>query len=147
MENPEKWALFDHLPGASTYARNSFCIMGDAAHASTPHAGAGAGFAIEDVHLLSGLLTPDIISSVEGIGYAFRVYDEMRGPRCEELVRRSRTNGRWLDLQKEGGGEVTEKELRRVLEENMKWVWDADLVGMLEHGRTLFEQHKRDEVS
>jgi len=142
MEAPEKWALFDHLPGASTYAKNNFCLLGDAAHATTPHCGAGAGFAIEDAHLLSGLLTSDLIQSVNDIQHAFRVYDEIRRPRCEELVKKSRTNGLLLDLQKEGGGDVTETELLRDLEEKMQWIWGADLVGMLENGRALLRKYK-----
>jgi salicylate hydroxylase len=140
MEAPERWALFDHLPGASTYAKNNFCLLGDAAHATTPHCGAGAGFAIEDAHLLSGLLTPDLIQSVDDVQHAFRAYDEMRRPRCEELVKKSRANGMLFDLQ--DGGDVTEDELWGDLEKKMQWVWNVDLVGMLENGRALLRKYK-----
>ena len=50
IDKPEQWALFDHL-SALTYAKGNFCILGDAAHATTPHSGAGVWFAIENVHL------------------------------------------------------------------------------------------------
>ena len=38
IDEPEKWALFNHLP-APTYAKGNLCILGDAAHATTPHLG------------------------------------------------------------------------------------------------------------
>ena len=38
IDEPDKWALFNHLP-APTYAKANLCILGDAAHASTPHLG------------------------------------------------------------------------------------------------------------
>lgn len=139
IDKPEKWALFDHLP-APTYAKGNFCILGDAAHATTPHSGAGAGFAIEDVHLLSGLLTPDLIKSVSDIKHALQVYDEIRRPRSQELATRSRTQGMLMDLQSESGGAVSEEILKESLASNMRWVWEVDLGGMLENGKLLFNK-------
>jgi salicylate hydroxylase len=141
IANPEKWALFDHLP-APTYAKGNFCILGDAAHATTPHSGAGAGFAIEDVHLLSGLLVPELIHSVSDIKHAFRAYDEIRRPRSQALVTRSRTQGMFMDLQMEGGGEVSDERLKNSLASNMKWVWEVDLEDMLRAARVAFKKYK-----
>ena len=55
MEKPDLWALFDYPP-AKTYFKGKTCLLGDAAHASTPHQGAGAGMALEDAYVLSNLL-------------------------------------------------------------------------------------------
>lgn len=55
MEKPDVWALFDHPP-ARTYWKGRMCLLGDSAHASTPHQGAGAGMALEDAFVLSKLL-------------------------------------------------------------------------------------------
>ncbi|KAH7348591.1 putative salicylate hydroxylase [Rhexocercosporidium sp. MPI-PUGE-AT-0058] len=142
MENPDKWALFDHLP-APTYSKGNFCLLGDAAHATTPHSGAGAGFAIEDAHLLSGLLSPKNINSAEDIRYAFRAYDEVRRPRSQELVTRSRKQGMMLDLQQSDGGVVTGEELKSGMEQNMDWVWEIDLSEMLERGKGLSKSYPR----
>ena len=142
IDKPEKWALFDHLP-APTYAKGNFCLVGDAAHATTPHSGAGAGFAIEDVHLLSSVLTPDLIKSRSDIRYAFKAYDEMRRPRSQEMVTRSRTNGLLMDLQREDGFEVTDEMLKQSLASNMKWVWEIDLERMLEEVHALFKKYER----
>ena len=142
IDKPEKWALFDHLP-APTYAKGNFCLVGDAAHATTPHCGAGAGLAIEDVHLLSGLLIPDLIKSRSDITDAFKAYDEIRRPRSQELVTRSRTNGLMLDLQSEDGVEVTDEMLKMFLQSNMEWVWEVDLEKMQEEAQVLFRKYKQ----
>jgi salicylate hydroxylase len=44
LQRPDKWALFEHPP-AKSYSdhRGKICLLGDCAHASTPHQGAGAG--------------------------------------------------------------------------------------------------------
>ena len=55
LEKPDIWALFEHsdLP---SYWKGKVALLGDAAHASTPHQGAGAGMGIEDAFVLGGLL-------------------------------------------------------------------------------------------
>ncbi|KAH7412926.1 hypothetical protein BKA64DRAFT_568081 [Cadophora sp. MPI-SDFR-AT-0126] len=140
MESPDKWALFDHLP-APTYSKGNFCLLGDAAHATTPHSGAGAGFAIEDAHLLSALLSSENIKSAEHIQHAFKAYDEVRRPRSQELVTRSRRQGMMLDLQKPDGGMVSGEELRTSMEKNQDWVWEVDLSQMLREGNELFKRY------
>jgi salicylate hydroxylase len=117
-------------------------LLGDAAHASTPHCGAGAGFAIEDAHLLSGLLTPELISSAADIKIAFQAYDRIRRPRSQELVRRSRANGMLLDLQHPDGGEMTHEKMIPLVEDNQAWVWTADIAKMLTDARDVFKELK-----
>ena len=56
-EQLERWAVFDSFDHpAPFFARGRVCIAGDAAHASSPHHGAGAGIGIEDALCLSTLL-------------------------------------------------------------------------------------------
>ena len=83
MEKPDVWALFDHPP-APTYAKGRFAILGDAAHASTPHQGAGAGQAIEDVFVLSNLLGRT--KEVKDVERALYAYDQVRRPRSQRVV-------------------------------------------------------------
>ena len=85
---------------------------------------------------------PDRIKSTADIRRAFRVYDEIRRPRSQELVTRSRQNGMLLELQRHGGGKATKGELRIGLEKNMKWVWEVDLEEMLEKAMRLFDVYK-----
>ena len=68
-------------------------LLGDAAHATTPHLGAGAGICIEDAAVLSELLADDSITSYEAVETAFAIYDEVRRPRGEYLMKNSRYMG------------------------------------------------------
>ncbi|KAH8744036.1 putative salicylate hydroxylase [Hyaloscypha finlandica] len=150
IDEPEKWALFNHLP-APTYAKGNLCILGDAAHATTPHLGSGAGCAIEDVHLLSGLLTPSLIKSATDIKCAFLAYDSLRRPRSQDLVRRSREQGHILQLESElpdlanGNREAWQEYLEREMDVHPRWVWNVDLEGMLVQARELFESIRQGE--
>ncbi|KAI4602379.1 hypothetical protein KJ359_009621 [Pestalotiopsis sp. 9143b] len=72
---PQQPAIYfwDHPP-ARTYVSGNMCIMGDAAHATTPWQGSGGGMSIEDSLILSTLLgrakTPKDATA------ALKVYDE-----------------------------------------------------------------------
>lgn len=65
--------------------------MGDAAHATTPWQGAGAGQAIEDAmvigHLLAHAETRDEVQA------AFKAYDTVRRPRSQQVIDSSRGTG------------------------------------------------------
>lgn len=68
--------------------------MGDAAHATTPWQGSGAGLAIEDAMVLGTLFAN--ISSPREINSIFRAYDLVRRPRCQRVIDSSRETGRIL---------------------------------------------------
>ncbi|KAJ4394875.1 hypothetical protein N0V93_004095 [Gnomoniopsis smithogilvyi] len=87
--NGEKWAMF-HSPHNHPYYRGRICLLGDAAHATTPHMGAGAGMAIEDGFILGRLLGA-AKSSVD-LPYVFKAYDAVRRPRTQDVVRESKDN-------------------------------------------------------
>lgn len=82
-----------------TYANGSVCIMGDAAHATTPWQGSGVALAIEDAVILGTLLgnikTPDEVTS------AFRAYDEARRPRGQRVIDSSKVTGSFMCCQGE----------------------------------------------
>ncbi|KAJ0115603.1 hypothetical protein J7T55_010426 [Diaporthe amygdali] len=136
IEKVDKWGLFNHLP-APTFVDESgkFCIMGDAAHASSPHCGAGAGFAIEDSYILSSMLREDFIKSPSDIQHAFRAFDAIRRPRSQELVWRSRRQGSLFCLQLCEAADMISD-----FESNMSWVWDVDLDAMLRDAEAEFER-------
>ncbi|KAJ4382140.1 hypothetical protein N0V86_002469 [Didymella sp. IMI 355093] len=80
---PSKWALFD-LQHNVPYYKGNVCLLGDSAHATTPHLGAGAGMAMEDAYLLSSLIAS--VGEISQIGNAFRAYDAVRRPRTQGCV-------------------------------------------------------------
>lgn len=79
----------DHAP---FYARGNIAIVGDAAHASLPFAGAGAAQALEDVLTLSDLF--DSIGLLSDIPLALLAFCDTRRPRSQAIVDISRQLGR-----------------------------------------------------
>ncbi|KAI9053721.1 hypothetical protein LZ554_002672 [Drepanopeziza brunnea f. sp. 'monogermtubi'] len=133
MEKPDVWALFDHPP-APTYFKGRLAILGDAAHASTPHQGAGAGQAIEDAFVMSGLLGQ--VKSVDEIEKAFYAYDAVRRPRSQKVVTTSREAAALYEFEDESMGTDLEKIRKRLLE-RCDWIWDEDLPQQLKKAQDI----------
>ncbi|KAI1760825.1 FAD/NAD(P)-binding domain-containing protein [Hypoxylon sp. FL1150] len=102
-EKLEKWAVFDTWDyPAPFYNRGTVVLAGDAAHASSPHHGAGACCGIEDAlclvtlvkqvntTLLGGTTTKTKNTRKEALAAAFEVFDAVRRTRSQWLVNSSR---------------------------------------------------------
>ncbi|KAI0521937.1 mannitol 1-phosphate dehydrogenase 2 [Xylaria bambusicola] len=138
MERHDVWALFDHPPAPTYYGtKPRICLVGDAAHATTPHQGSGAGMGIEDCYILGNLLGE--ADSVEDLDRAFKAYDEIRRPRTHKLVTTSKEAGRLWDFELEGHEDDVDA-LQRNMENRMHWIWNHDLRAELERARVIFRQ-------
>ncbi|KAJ5141191.1 hypothetical protein N7476_009064 [Penicillium atrosanguineum] len=133
MPDPSQWAIFEH-PHLSTFAKSRVAILGDAAHASTPHQGAGAGQAIEDAHVLSELIGDSRVQSAEDVMVAFKAYDEIRRPRSQRVVTSSKENAYLLCLCMDGVGD-DEESLKNTFQQRLHWLWDLDVQGQVEQAR------------
>jgi salicylate hydroxylase len=134
MEEPDMWALFDMLP-APTYCAGKVVLLGDAAHASTPHQGAGAGQALEDAFILSALLGDVKTRTAEDIPAAFMAYDAVRRPRSQKVVSTSRSAGAAYAMQ---GQALDNLELLgEELLHRYEWIWAEDMKAQAEHARQL----------
>ena len=97
-ENIDKWGLFDHWDyPAPFYTRGRICLVGDAAHASSPHHGAGVAMGIEDALCITSLwgeitasLKKDGATPMQAIHAAFQSYDSVRRARSQWFVNSSR---------------------------------------------------------
>jgi len=138
MQKSDCWALFDHPP-APTYYKGRLCLLGDSAHASTPHCGAGAGMACEDSYVLSNLLGQ--IDDAKDIEAAFEAYDGLRRPRSQRLVKHSREQGQLYEFQLEEIGDDGKK-LEESLSSRMGWIWDEDLQEELERAKKVLQQSR-----
>ena len=86
-------AVLQPLP----WSNGRVALLGDAAHATTPHLASGAGMAVED-----GLvLAEEIARDGRGVAEALSAYGARRFPRCRHVVETSIEVGR---LQIGGGG-------------------------------------------
>ncbi|KAK7999663.1 FAD/NAD(P)-binding domain-containing protein [Apiospora arundinis] len=101
QEDPKGYAQWEHK-STPTYANNRVCIIGDAAHATSPWQGAGAGLVIEDAFILGHLIGN--ISSIGEINAAFGAFDAIRRPRCQRVIDAGRETGRLFCGQHETAG-------------------------------------------
>ena len=138
MEQPNLWALFDHGPIPQLWQGN-VCLLGDAAHASTPHQGSGAGMALEDAYVLSSLLSH--VRGAEELEIAFEAYDHIRRPRDMKLVETSRACGEVYEfLGPETGDDV--QKINENLSRRYDWIWEEDIAGELTRALEIFETLK-----
>jgi salicylate hydroxylase len=152
IESPQRWALYDHLP-ASTFVKGRVALIGDAAHATTPHQGQGAGMAFEDSLVLSNILgqvlnePPTHTSEIQengansvhmnkSIESCLRAYDEVRRLRTQKVTATSREMGDIIGFSGKGIGRDFGK-LKANLNERMNWIWDVDLPGEITRGVEL----------
>jgi 2-polyprenyl-6-methoxyphenol hydroxylase-like FAD-dependent oxidoreductase len=82
-----KWPTRD-MPALPIWYQGSVCVMGDAAHATSPSAGQGASLALEDAVVLGKCLR-DIANTEQ----AFATFQNLRKARVENLIRAARRNG------------------------------------------------------
>ncbi|KAK2028573.1 mannitol 1-phosphate dehydrogenase [Colletotrichum zoysiae] len=140
LRKPDVWALFDHPP-SPTYYQGRVCLLGDAAHASTPHKGSGAGMAIEDAYILGNLLA--LINGPEEIEMALATYNKTRKERSQKLVTDSREQGKLYDFELTDDPEW----IADSLSTRMDWIWKYDLTQELQRGRQEIEKCRNDSTT
>ncbi|KAI1177472.1 salicylate hydroxylase [Nemania sp. FL0916] len=118
----EAFYLWEHLP-ADSYVRGPMCIMGDAAHATTPWQGAGCGMSFEDSLILSTLLGR--ARDTDEALIALQVYDEFRLPCTQLVVKSSRATGNVL-TGKSGGVGLDAEKLKKWLSGKWDFILNAD---------------------
>ena len=75
-----------------TWSRKRTLLIGDAAHATSPHAGQGASLALEDAMRLGRLMQARKLSPQE-LSLTFQNFEAERRPRAEKIVALARRNG------------------------------------------------------
>ena len=78
-----KIPLYD-IPHLPVWHTNSVCLVGDAAHATSPYAGQGAAMALEDAIVLA-----KCIRDIPSLSKAFTTFEELRKDRVEQIVKMS----------------------------------------------------------
>lgn len=124
----------------STYVNGRIALLGDVAHASTPHQGAGAGQGFEDALILSHLLK--LVVGDGRLGTALDVYDSMCRPRGQKIVQTSDETGIMYTLSHPEFGDDVE----RLLEEcnrRFVWIWAHDLEADLKHAKEEMDKVKQ----
>lgn len=146
-DNLDKWGIFDLGDNPmSQYNKGRICVAGDAAHATGPHHGAGAGFCIEDSAVLAELLVTawtilrretETKSTANILELALSVYDNARRERTQWLVDSSRICGDLYDWRSTCGKDPSK------IKEDLLWrshkIWDVDLEAMTKKAQRELE--------
>jgi salicylate hydroxylase len=161
-EEPLVWAIFDMYDNPApwyTAKGGRVCIAGDAAHASAPHHGAGAGFGVEDALAIATAIE-SVVEKLESdkaeivdkcdnkvndlgelrtkyLAAAFLAYNDTRYERTQWLVRSSRQGGQIYEWEYVGSRDDPE-EMKRELNERFRVIWDFDVQKMVEEVQTRF---------
>ncbi|KAE8153337.1 hypothetical protein BDV25DRAFT_136943 [Aspergillus avenaceus] len=134
----DKWGVFDSLDHpAPTFSLGRVCIAGDAAHASSPHHGAGAGIGVEDALALTSLLEMaqshirrDGTRKKSALQAAFSAFSVVRRERSQWLVRSSREACEIYEWNDPHCGLDMEKAFHEIKRRSHK-IWYFDIQGML----------------
>ncbi|RAL16224.1 FAD-dependent oxidoreductase [Aspergillus homomorphus CBS 101889] len=129
------WAIFDlNDHPVPTYHKGRVAISGDAAHATSPHHGAGAGFCIEDTAVLASLLQDERVQSHRDLEAVLAAFDASRRERSQWLVRSSRFIGDCYEWRAEGVGRDFGKIEEEIVRRNAV-IADLDIPRMVEEAR------------
>ncbi|KAJ5246565.1 hypothetical protein N7468_001548 [Penicillium chermesinum] len=115
------------LPLGGKWSRGRVVLVGDAAHAMSPHAGQGVSMALEDVFLLARLLK----DPARPLDEAFEKYDAIRRPRVDEIFTMAANNAR--NRKATGTWGLWFKELAISMFMNVSWALGLDRSGKGQH--------------
>ncbi|KAJ4390891.1 hypothetical protein N0V93_004490 [Gnomoniopsis smithogilvyi] len=134
---PEQTALyfFEH-PHAKKYASETLCVIGDAAHCTTPWMAAGGGMCMEDSLILSSLLGRS--KTISQARAALSAYSEIRVPRTQRIVDASRLMGTWMTGMNEETGLDLER-LRKRVPRAWDFIYDLDMAKHREDAINLMD--------
>jgi salicylate hydroxylase len=138
FKTSDQWSLWS-LQHDQKYFRGRVCVMGDAAHATAPHLGSGAGMAIEDAYILGSLLA--LVKTKTDLEIAFAEYDAIRRPRTQQLIAKSKDAGKKLCFALTGIEDDFEA-LQAYSESQFRWIWELDLEQQLQEAKEIYERSR-----
>ncbi|HMH60352.1 MAG TPA: FAD-dependent monooxygenase, partial [Bradyrhizobium sp.] len=107
-----------------TWSRKRVLLIGDAAHATSPHAGQGASIALEDAMRLGRLMRDG-----QELGVTFETFERESRPRAERVVALARRNGSSKREFSAAGAWIRDRMLKLLLPvtaRGMDWMYAYD---------------------
>jgi 2-polyprenyl-6-methoxyphenol hydroxylase-like FAD-dependent oxidoreductase len=107
-----------------TWSRKRTLLIGDAAHATSPHAGQGASLALEDAMRLGRLM-----QAGQELGVTFENFENERRPRAERVVALARRNGNNKREFSAAGAWIRDRMLKLLIpltSKGMDWMYAYD---------------------
>ena len=113
-DNISRVPLYD-LEFLPTWHKGLVCLVGDSAHATTPHAGQGASMAMESAITLAKCLR-DLPNTQE----AFTKYQQLRKERVEKMIAMARRSGGMFTMTNQIGKIMRNKMLSFMIKRSVK---------------------------
>ncbi|CAL1707173.1 unnamed protein product [Somion occarium] len=136
------WAVHSLRP-LPMYTSGRVALLGDAAHAMTPHQGAGAGQAIEDAYILAALLGEPSITALN-LWKALSAYESIRLPFANRVLRESAVSGKMYEFNSIFQDNYTS--LGPAIDAQWSWLWEStpeeEVERALKRMRGLGVKHK-----
>lgn len=134
MENTDLWGIFDH-PRLQQMHSGNVALLGDAAHATSPHQGSGAGMAIEDALILGHML--GLTKDYKDLQKAFSAYNSVRLERTMRIIETSRECGDVYEfLHKDTRDDLCSIDQNLCFRYN--WIWDVDLSTQIADAESIY---------
>ncbi|KAJ6784674.1 hypothetical protein PWT90_00417 [Aphanocladium album] len=146
VTDTSRWALFD-APNLTRFCDGRVALLGDAAHASTPHQGSGLGQGIEDAHLLAELLSDAFVNTTADAMLALEAYDAVRRPRSQRAVATSREHAEILCGNHPMCVDPNSDNLLGYWQERFRWLWDVDPNEEVAKARNILHKLKSTHLS
>ncbi|KAI6909525.1 hypothetical protein KC318_g3769 [Hortaea werneckii] len=130
MDDPPFFATHYHSIHPTSYHDMRACLIGDAAHAMTPHQGAGAGQAMEDAFVMAEVLecVDREQPTSQQIAAAFAAYEAVRRPRAEKVLETSQVAmSFWAGFYERP---LNSERLQQFVEDanqRFHWIWHNDI--------------------
>ncbi|KAL2870742.1 uncharacterized protein BJX67DRAFT_246337 [Aspergillus lucknowensis] len=124
------WAIFDlGVNPVPYFSKSRIAVSGDAAHATSPHHGAGAGFCLEDTAVLATLFSDPRVQTHRDLEIALATFDASRRERTQWLVQSSRFIGDCYEWRADGVGRDFKK-IEEAINSRNGIITDADVEKM-----------------
>ncbi|KAI7471978.1 hypothetical protein KC351_g11871 [Hortaea werneckii] len=130
MDDPPFFATHYHSIHPTSYHDMRACLIGDAAHAMTPHQGAGAGQAMEDAFVMAEVLgcVDRECPTSQQIEAAFAAFEAVRRPRAEKVLKTSQdVMSFWTGLYERPLGGETLQQFVEDANQRFHWIWHNDI--------------------
>ncbi|MGH1522182.1 MAG: FAD-dependent monooxygenase, partial [Nitrosopumilus sp.] len=130
-----KIPLYD-IPHLPVWHTNLVCLVGDAAHATSPYVGQGAAMALEDAIVLTMC-----IRDVSNLTHAFAKFEELRKDRVEQIVKMSLQYGELMNasnpIKKMFRDKMLSVALSKSIVKKMDWLfsYNVDWNKKIENGK------------
>ncbi|GJE95301.1 FAD/NAD(P)-binding domain-containing protein [Phanerochaete sordida] len=147
---PSKWAI-NSVVDLPTYAHGRTALIGDAAHAMTPHQASGAAQGVEDGLVLAALLASPHASRTT-LPRLLHAYDAVRRPFAQDVLRRSYDTGAAYCFQRgalaglstadsaAGVAGAVLQELNDLVGVLLEWTWTTSAASEVRAALEVFEK-------